>query len=171
MNLNNMSRVLDALSSLDYTTSARDNAIKTIKETLSSLSTFLGVKTCGIFVLDSSTLTYKTLFEVSDKGDELFKGHTNINIEFIHALDEVSDDDHSYYFSKRTSANYVIAEYIDRINIHSGFYYVVKDRDEVKGIIYFFNKEKDLIFSSYIRESIFLLSKRIGDFLLLSTKE
>lgn len=171
MNLNNMSRILEALSTLDYTTSKKNESLKAIKDTLSSLATFLSIKTCGVFVRDETSLTYRNLLEVSEKENELFKNKTNINEGFIKALDEVADFDGSYYFSRRSNANYVLAEYIDRINIYSGFYYVIKDRDTVKGIVYFFNKEKDLVFSSYIREAIFVLCKRIGDYLLVSSKE
>ncbi|MCR5185255.1 MAG: EAL domain-containing protein [Bacilli bacterium] len=171
VNLNNMSRILNALSFLNKVSSDKEHSMELLKSTLTMVISFLGIKTAGIFVYDDYDYKFRTLMEASEKGNELFKEGQEVDKGFINTMNDVVDLDGSYYFSTRRDANYSLAKYLDRINVYSGFYYILKEKEQVKAIIYFFNKEKNLQIDSYIRESLYILSYRIADFFLISAKE
>ena len=171
LNMNNMSRILEKLNSLKVTLRERENSRNTIRETLLSLSAYLNIDYCGVIVYDDVNSSFNARIVVSQIKEALFKEGDSIDKGFINALDAVKDDDDSLYFSSRNHVGYELARYLDRINISGGFYYLVHDQGKVIAAIYFFNKNREFVIDSYIRESLFILSYRIGDFISVTHEE
>ena len=171
MNLNNMSRALEKLTKLKISSREKDSSIIIIREALESISTYLGIDYCGIIQYDEVNSRFFPSISVKNEKEDLFKEGTVTDKEFVNVCNEIKDPDGSYYFSSRTHAGYKVAKFLDRINISGGFYYVVTSVNQPVAMIYFFNKIRDLPIDSYIRESLFIFSARIGDFLTLANDE
>ena len=171
LNLNNMSRVLENLTDLKVSNRNRDRSFEIIRGTLSSLVTYLDIDYSGVILYDDVDNNYYSVISASKEKEPLFAEHTVVNKPFIDALNEVKDGDNSFYFSSRRHAGFVLARYLDKVNISGGFYYLIHDQGRVIGVIYFLNRIRDLIIDSYIREALFILSYRIGDFLSVSHEE
>ena len=171
LNLNNMSRVLEHLTDLKVSGRERNKSFTVIRQTLNSLVTYLDIDYAGIILFDDVNNRFFSKLHISLKKDPLFKEDDLIEKPFISALETVRDEDNSFYFSSRRHAGFVLAKFLDKINVSGGFYYVVYDQEQVIGVIYFFNKVRDLNVDSYIREAMFILSYRIGDFLSVANEE
>ena len=171
LNLNNMSRVLEHLTDLKVSSRERNKSFNVIKDTLKSIASYLDIDYAGVILYDEINNRYYSKTHIATNKDPLFAEGTFIEKPFIEALESVKDKDNSFYFSSRRHAGHVLARYLDKINISGGFYYLVHDQGQVLGIIYFLNKIKDLNVDSYIRESLYILSYRIGDFLMVTNEE
>ncbi len=171
LNLNNMSRVLEHLTDLKVSTRERAKSYGIIKETLSALITYLDIDYSGIILFDEVNNRYFSKMSLTTTKDGIFKEGSFIEKEVIDALENCKDKDDSFYFSSRRHAGHVLARYLDKVNLSGGFYYVVHDQGKVLAVIYFFNRVRDFSIDSYIRESLFILSYRIGDFLSISNEE
>ena len=171
LNLNHMSRVMEKLTDLSVTSKEKDKSIETIKNTVLDLITYLDIDNAGIISFDDVNNVYESMLSVSRSNEYLFPTGTLIEKEFIETLDESKDPDDSYYFSTRKHTPETLANYLDKLGVSGGFYYVVHDQTQVISIIYFFNKNRPMVFDSYIIETIFLLSYRIGDFFFMLNEE
>ena len=171
LNLNHMSRVLEHLTDLKVSTRERDSSYVTIRITLQSLATFLDIDYAGVILYDDVNNRYYSKVHTALNKDPLFKEGDLIEEAFIGALEKVKDRDDSLYFSSRRYAGYILAKYLDKVNVSGGFYYLVHDQGRVIGVVYFFNRVKELKIDSYIRETLYILSYRIGDFLTVSNEE
>ena len=171
INLNNMSRALENLSSLEVVQRKREESRKTVKNALSDLIKFLNIDYGGLILFDDVNNSYYSMSQVSSDKEGLFQEGEIVDKDFIKAMQAVVDEDNSLYFSSRRHASKTIATYLDKINVSGGFFYLVFDRDQVVGVIYFFNKDRDLIVDSYIRETMYIFSYRIGDFIHIVHEE
>ena len=171
LNLNHMSRVMEKLTDLKVTSKEKNKSMKTIQNTLTDLITYLDIDAAGIISFDDINNVYESTLSVFRNGQNIFPVGSQIEKEFIDTLDNAKDGDDSYYFSTRKHTPYLLARYLDKIGVSGGFYYLVHDQTQVISIIYFFNKNRDLSFDSYIRETVFLLSYRIGDFFFMLNEE
>ena len=170
LNLNNMSRVLEHLTDLKVSTRERNKSYHTIKETLKSLTTYLEIDYSGIILFDEVNNKYISKIHINSKKETIFPEDSEVDKVFINALGSATDEDDSLYFSSRRHAGTQVVRCLDKINVSGGFYYVVRDQQQVLGVVYFFNKDKELVVDSYIRETLFIIAYRIGDFLSV-TKE
>ena len=171
LNLNNMSRVLEHLTDLKVSNRERNKSYTIIKQTLNSMATYLDIDYAGIILFDEVNNRYFSKIHIASNKDPLFKEGTIIEKPFIDALDSSKDKDNSFFFSSRRFAGFVLAKYLDKINVSGGFYYLVHDGEQVLAVVYFFNRVRDLNIDSYIREAMFILSYRIGDFLSVASEE
>ena len=171
LNLNNMSRMLESLTDLKVATRERNSSYVVVKKTLESLVTYLDLDYAGVILYDFVNDGYYSKIHVHKGKTSLFKDGVSIDNDFINALDKTKDKDDSLYFSSRRHAGYILARYLDKINVSGGFYYLVHDQGRVIAIIYFFNDVRDFVIDSYIRESLYILSYRIGDFLNIAHEE
>ena len=171
LNLNHMSRVMEKLSDLKVTSKEKDKSLKTIKNTMSDLITYLDIDCAGIISFDDVNNTYSAMLSVEKDTTPIFPAGTLIEKRFINAIDAARDPDDSYYFSTRKHTPFEVGNFLDKIGVYSGFYYLIHDQKQVISVIYFFNKDRDLVIDSYIRETIFLVSYRIGDFFFMLNEE
>ena len=163
MNLSYMTKALNELSKLDYFSLDNERNIKVLKNALNTISDYLGIDDAGIISLNEMEKKYH-LYTHSDRSTLFI--NKEISPSLIKALDDATDEDQTYYFSSRSHANYCLEREIDLRGITSGVYYVMKSiqTGEIKQIIYFFNRGKDLTLNSYLRETIYMLSLRIAAF-------
>ena len=171
LNLNHMSRVLEKISNLKVTSKEKTKTLKTIKNTLQDVITYLDIDDAGVITFDDVNNVYKSVLVSSKNKEQTFPVGALIDSQFVEALDSVKDNDDSFYFSSRKHITFEVSKFVDRVGVRSGFYYLVHDQKQVITIIYFFNRDKDMNFDSYIRESLFLLSYRIGDYFLMINEE
>ena len=171
LNLNNMSRVLDSLTNLKISTREKDHNNKIIRQTISSLVTYLDLDYAGIILFDEVNNSYFSNIHIHKGKEELFKENSEVTKDFIEALDIAKDEDNSLYFSSYKHAGYVLEKFLDKINVSGGFYYLIHDQERVIGVIYFFNSVREFNIDSYIRETMYILCYRIGDFLTVNHEQ
>lgn len=171
LNLNHMSRVMEKIADLKVTSKEKNKSMKTIENTMLDLITYLDIDCAGIISFDDVNNIYESTLSVSRNNQSVFPVSSQIEKEFIETLDNAKDGDDSYYFSTREHTPATVANYLDKIGVFGGFYYMVHDEKQVISIIYFFNRKRSLLFDSYIRETVFLLSYRIGDFFFMLNEE
>ena len=171
LNLNHMSRVMEKLTDLKVTSREKNKSMKTIEHTLMDLITYLDIDCAGIISFDDVNNIHESTLSVYRNNQNIFPVGSIIEKEFISILDETKDSDDSYYFSTRKHTPSMLATYLDKIGVFGGFYYLVHDQSQVISVIYFFNKNRNLNFDSYIRETVFLVSYRIGDFFFMLNEE
>ena len=171
LNLNHMSRVMEKLTDLKVTSKEKNKSMRTIQNTMEDLITYLDIDCAGIISFDDVNNVYESTLSVFRNNQNIFPVGSQIEREFVDTIDNAKDGDDSYYFSSRDHTPAPVAEYLDKIGVSGGFYYLVHDQKQVISIIYFFNKNRSLLFDSYIRETVFLLSYRIGDFFFMINEE
>ena len=162
MNINYMSLILSLLSSLDPNkfNSEGDKAI--ITNVFNSLSRYLDIEEGGIITYDDTIREYHSYIKTEDS--TLFPLNSHVSSDFVEVLSANTDDDNSYYFSRRNHANLSIGRMFDYYGISSGFYYAIKKEGKPIGLIYFFNKKKGFVIDAYLRETFFIVSLRLGHY-------
>ena len=160
MSMNYTSKIVEALSNLDYSTSNNNKNETILKNSFEAIANFLDVDDAGIITYNDSMDRYYSY--VSSRRSSLFTNH-DIKKEVVEAFASVIDQEDAYYFSTRNHANISLQPILGLYGIQSGIYYVVKDlnSDKVFAIIYLFNRNKDLHLNTYLRETFFIFSLRI----------
>ena len=162
MNINYMSRILSSLATLDSLNEDVEKNDEHILSVLNDLTKYLDIENGGIILLDDTVRKYYCHSATMDS--HLFKKGEEISAEFVETLAIATDDDNSYYFSKRSHANLSIGRILDYYGVKSGFYFAIKKYKKVIGLIYFFNLNKDFVIDAYLRESFFILSLRLSHY-------
>lgn len=160
MNLNYMSKVMMELSELDYSAKDNDKNKNILTTVFTAVTNFLDIDEGGIFVYDDIADSYYS-YVASDRSNVFEK--KDLSKEFVTALADAADEDGSYYFSNKKHANYAVKRQLDMYGINAGEYYIVKnfEDDKITAVIYLFNKNKDMILNTYLRETFFMMALRI----------
>ena len=163
MNINYTSKIITELSHLDYSSGDNSKNDNILTNVFTAVSNFLDIDEAGIISFDEKMDRYYS-YIASDRSKLFVDG--KIDKEFVDALASIVDDDNSYYFSTRKHANKSVQQQLALYGINSGTYYVVRnfDSDKILAIIYLFNRERDMIFNSYLRETFFVISLRIENY-------
>ena len=163
MNLNYTSKIIDELSALDYSATNNEKNDALLKEIFESLSNFLDIDEAGIIAYNDSMDKYYSY--ISNSRSSLFNKH-EIGKDFVEYLARAVDDDNIYYFSKRKHASISIQPLLGLYGIQSGIYYAIKNLEENKviALIYLFNRDRDMSLTTYLRETIFVVSLRIENY-------
>ena len=170
-NLNSMSKIIAPLSTMKFGAAYSKENNKIIQDTIKTTAQYFGINYAGIIALDAVNKRYVIAYQANDDEINPLSHDGTVNQALIHIMDETKDDNGSYYFSFRNHANNALGRHLDRIGLESGFYYVIKSNDVVQGVIYFFNKNKELKFDSYIQESMLMLCARISSFLISEKRD
>ena len=170
-NLNSMSKIIAPLSTmkLGFANSAENNKI--VESTIKTIAQYFDIDYVGIISLDAVNKRYVISYQANDEEINPLSHDGEVNQALITIMDETKDENGSYYFSIRNHANNALGRHLDRIGLESGFYYVIKNNDLVQGVVYFFNKNKELKFDSYIQESMLMLCTRIGSFIISEKRD
>ena len=167
VNLNIVSRVLESLGDLKVDGSDAETYKKRTEDCIRNFQKFFGVDEAGVILMDLNTFDFYSDINVTKFANPLLKAGTLIDKDFINMMADDKDFDNSYYFSDRSHVNNTLGRYLDKYRIHSGFYYVISDRNnEPIGIIYFFNRNKDFVINSYLREGLVLFANRIASYIV-----
>ena len=170
-NLNSMSKIIAPLSTMRFGSAYTKENTKIIQETIKTTAQYFGINYAGIIALDAVNKRYVIAYQANDDEINPLSQDGTVNQALIRIMDETKDDNGSYYFSFRNHANNALGRHLDRIGLESGFYYVIKSNDIVQGVIYFFNKNKELKFDSYIQESMLMLCTQISSFLISEKRD
>lgn len=152
MHLNQMSRILYNLSSIEATSSNKQAVRKGVAGALEALCSELRFEMAGIVVFDPEVDGYVIKDHVGDKS--LLDEGKHVDNEFIEALSSSVDADHSFFFSCREKAGRGLGKLADRLGIESGFLYLLQKEGLPHGAIYFFSHQKILKMDSYLQEAI-----------------
>ena len=163
MNLNYTSKIMTELSHLDYSAVNNDKNDAILNGIFEAISNFLDIDEAGIIAYNDTMDNYYSY--IASKRSTLFTKH-DIKKEFVENLASVVDDDEIYYFSTKKHANMSLQQTLGLYGIESGIYYVVKDfeNNKISAIIYLFNRNKDLVLNTYLRETFFIVSLRIENY-------
>lgn len=170
-NLNSMSKIIAPLATMKHGMNNFNENNKIIQNTIKTTAQYFGINYAGIISLDSVNKRYVIAYQANNDEINPLSQDGTVNQALIRIMDETKDDNGSYYFSLRNHANNALGRHLDRIGLESGFYYVIKSNDVVQGVIYFFNKNKELKFDSYIQESMLMLCTRISSFLIATKRD
>ena len=166
MNLNTMSKILSPLLNLNL---SLENNLKNraeVEKVIRNIRQYLDVDYAGIISFDEVQNKYFFSFQTNNKDVPVLSRDNYIEKEFVYAMNNAKDENNSYYFSYRSHANSALGRHLDRVGLESGIFYVLNDGDLTLGAIYFFNKNKELRFDSYIQEALVVLCDKIAAILL-----
>ena len=163
MNLNYSSKIVSALSGLDYSATNNEKNLAILRNTVDTIVNFLDVDEGGIILYNNYSDLYQSY--IWALRSTLFTGQV-VEKEFVDVLGSVVDEDDVYYFSKSSHANIAMQQILSRYGIQSGIYYVIRDLDsnKIQAIVYLFNRDRDLKLTTYLRESFFIVSLRIENY-------
>ena len=163
MNLNYTSKVITELSHLDYSATNNEKNYRILDNVFEAISGFLDIDEAGIIYFNNSMEKYYSY--VASSRSTLFKDK-DIPRQFVDTLGSVIDEDDVYYFSTRKHANQSLQQILGLYGIQSGAYYVIRDfeDDHIIALIYMFNRNKDLVLNTYLRETFLVISLRIENY-------
>lgn len=162
MNLNQMSKLVTSLASLHYYTEDRDTDKELLISFLNDMTKYLDIDDAGIILFNEDILQYRSFIACDDSN--IFPEGKEVGSDFVDALVKATDEDRSYYFSRRSHANQEVGKMLDYYGITSGFYYIIQKDNQPLGIIYYFNRGKNMVLDAYLRESLFITSLRIAHY-------
>ena len=162
MNLNYSSKIIGALSELDYSAKNNERNHVLLREVFDAITNFMDIDDGGIIVYNSLADQYQT-YATNSRG---FMFNGAIDKSFVEKLGAAVDDDDVYYFSTIGHAGIALQQPLSMYGIQSGIYYVIKDLDSnnIFAIVYLFNKNKDMPLTTYLRETFFIVSLRIENY-------
>jgi len=137
-----------------------------VEKVIKNVRQYLDADYAGIISFDEVQNKYYFSYQVNNKEVPVLSRDNFIEREFVYAMNNAKDENNSYYFSNRGHANSALGRHLDRVGLESGLFYVLNDGDLTLGAIYFFNKNKELRFDSYIQESLVVLCDKIAAILL-----
>jgi len=85
-----------------------------------------------------------------------------LNYEFVEELIKHLDPDSSYFFSCRKHLSPALGRFLDIYDLSSAFFYVIKEGDNVQGLIVY-GKFDDLFIDSYLREGLLVFSRAMAN--------
>jgi len=166
MNLNIMTKILAPLLNLNLSLENNQKNRAEVEKVIRSLRQYFDVDYAGIISYDEVKDKYYFSFQVNNKDVPVLSRDNFIEKEFVYAMNSAKDENNSYYFAYRSHANSALGRHLDRVGLESGIFYVLNDGDLTLGAIYFFNKNKELRFDSYIQEALVVLCDKIAAILL-----
>ena len=160
MNLNQMTRMLKDVSRLKADDSF-DYDRHIINEILNNAATYLNFDYAGMIIYDAVQKVYRAEGNICNNGDPLFREREVIDVSLINAVNESIEEDNSIYFSARAHLGVELGRELDKLAITSGLIHAAYRKGENIGIIYFWNKNRDCLLNSYLRESLVIICERI----------
>ncbi len=163
MNLNYTSKIVNALSGLDYSAVNNEKNFALLKMVFEAISNFIDADEVGVIAYNDSLDSYYPYVSISKTG--LFSEH-EIKKDFVEKLGNFVDADDVYYFSCRKHANIGLQQTLGLYGIQSGIYYVIRnlENNKVEAIVYTFNRDRDLELNTYLRETFLVISLRIENY-------
>ena len=166
MNLNTMSKLLSPLLNLNLSLENNQKNRMEVEKALRGIRTYFDIDYVGIISYDEIRHSYYFSYQNQNKEVPQLSRDSYIEKEFVYAMNSAKDENNSYFFSHRSHANSALGRHLDRVGLESGLFYVLNDGDLTVGAIYFFNKNKQLHFDSYIQEALVVLCDKISAILL-----
>ena len=166
MNLNTMTKILAPLLNLNLSLENNQKNRAEVEKVIKNIRQYFNVDYAGIISYDEVSNKYFFSYQDNHKDVPVLSRDNFIEKEFVYAMNNAKDENNSYYFAYRSHANNALGRHLDRVGLESGIFYVLNDGDLCLGAIYFFNKNKELRFDSYIQEALVVLFDKIAAILL-----
>ena len=160
--LNRSNQLLAKLASLRISDIRPKDLKDVIRKQLATFSTFINVDYAGVVMRDDRFNRYSNYVSLSNRSVVFQEENSLVSQEFIEAVDDVIDEDGSYYFSIRSHLSPALGNFLDKYGIGSGYIFVVSDGNGTLGLIYFLNYQKEMTLDSYLRECALSVSLQIG---------
>ena len=161
ISLNNISKLISEFSKVDKSESgAEDRTI--INDIFTRLVGFLNINEAGVIVFRKEVERFVTAISSTIGDDHIFKLNKHVSDTFIETINNNLDDDGSFYVSSRKHTTSEVGKYFDIYNIESGYFYIVKEKENPIALVYYVNRNSSLILDSYAREGLLMLSTRIN---------
>ncbi len=172
MSLNVMTKILKCLHDLPLSVADHESNLEKIETTFKLLAKHLNIDCAGIVSISNRHRGYDSIIHVENGNNTYFDRGKIVEYEILKVFSEVREEDGSYYFSTRKHTNPSLARILDKINITSGFYNMILDRGKLMGMCYFFNENgRELRINSYIREALYVVTSRLGEYILNIQRE
>ena len=166
MNLNTMSKLIAPLLNLNLSLENSAKNRQEVEQVIRTVREYFSLDYAGIILYDDVRDTNYFSYQIQDKKAQPLSSTNYIEKEFVQAMAAAKDEDDSYYFSSRKTANSGLGRHLDRVGLESGLFYILNDGDIVLGAIYFFNRNKEFHIDSYIQEALVILCDKIAAILL-----
>jgi EAL domain-containing protein (putative c-di-GMP-specific phosphodiesterase class I) len=155
--VNVLSKVIDEFGSLSNKLIGIDEYRATLIKYATTIKEFLNFESVGIVRKDVKDEKYDFVFENSS-GDNALNNSGDLDAEFFKTVSESVDDDDSLLFFSRNNVYGKLGRFLDIYGIKSGYFYLIRYKNEPFGILYFLNFTKDLTIDNYTRESLVVFS-------------
>lgn len=163
---NTTGKILTLLNGLDVAEDNKQIAKNSLSSVLTRILQSFSIRYAGRILLSEEDNEYiRSLSATGKKEDKPFiaEGDKISNL-FMKGVLEASEEDGSYFASKRSQRSSQIAEYADRMGFSSCFFYGIYDEQKKpQGLLFFLNKDENRELDSYLRESLLVFSSRIAD--------
>lgn len=163
-NINAIARINERLASIEVDVTNIDQGLDIINEAIKDICHYYDFDETGVIFLNESNRSYNIDYAYSAKGKYLLKQEKTVSTKFINTLFTYRDLDNSYYFSDTKHLNSDLVAYFDSNDIASGLFYVFTRNKKPFGALFFINENKNLHFSSELRDSLILFANKIGDY-------
>lgn len=160
--LNRSNQLLARLSSLRIADISNKDLKEVIRKQISTFSSFINSDYAGVILRDDRLNKYSNYLCISNKKEPFQNEGDLIDQQLVDAIEDVMDEDGSYYFSLRSHLSPALGEYLDKHGITSGYIYVTSDNNGPLGIIYYFNYQKEMALDSYLRETALSVSLQVS---------
>ncbi len=152
MYLNQMSKILFNLRSLNADSANKEEIRQGIAETLTALTKELRFESAGIVAFGQEEAGFAVLDHVGS--NKPFSMGMRIEDDIMAAISASEDSDHSFYFSSRDHVTIALGRACDRFGISSGFFYSIVREGKKIGFIFFVNTSGDHFMDSYLKEAL-----------------
>lgn len=166
LNLNNVSHLFEYLSKTRIESDSVGKAKESFHKVLKMLADHMGFETVGIATINENKHIYEVDYESSKEDQQpLFLDEGVVDNELVNSIAKYADSDASFYFSRRRNVNNEIGEKLDIYAVKCGFFYVVKDGEEIRAVIYYLNREKEeILINASDKETIMVFSANVAEF-------
>ena len=152
MHLNQMSKVLLNVASIETDRFNKQTVRKEIASVLSSINAEAHFEVGGIVAYDQEVGGY-VVKDLVGEVDFLKLGDT-IDRGLVEQLSHSVEADHSLYFACRAHLPSEICRYADKKNYESGFFYLLVKEKTPIGFIFFINSDGEAHLDSYMQEAL-----------------
>ncbi|MBP5407615.1 MAG: hypothetical protein J6Y42_00560, partial [Bacilli bacterium] len=163
LNVNNVGKLLSMISTLKNSPSIEQDK-KIIGDALTHLIGYLNIDEAGLVLYKRDVDRYLVEVNASLDDRQTFGINKPVSFTFINSLENIIDEDGTYYFSNRNHANSSISKFFDVYGIRGGYFYRLSIDNNTYGMIYFINRNNSLILNSYIKEAILVICTFIDHF-------
>lgn len=152
MYLNQMSKLLRRVESIEASRVNKENIRQTVANVLEDINQEFGFESSGIVAFDSEVNGFVCKDAVGKV--PLFKVGDTVDASMVKAIASSEDPDHSYYFSKRVLCGPTLGRFADKYGLQAGFFYVLTKEGKPHGFIYMVTYDSNLRLDSYMQESL-----------------
>ena len=162
MNLNSISRLYELFSAIDVEKNSSQKATAQLQRVISMVCQYFNFDQAGYARFNEFDDLLLSEYAYA-RGDNkpLFSEGNPIETQFIELIDEIKDEDKSYYFSRRRSADQDLGRFLDKYGLESGHFFLITDSNKPVGLVYFVKKTESFL-NSYLRESLLVFSHYIA---------